>query len=152
MAKVLNNDVIPILLFSQTQISIMKKYSIDYLVVSDDIDELNHVNNIRYLEWVQDVSRDHWYEAIKGKIPPQKYIWVVASHHLEYFRPSFLNDNLIIETHVRDFDGKFSNRIVSVKNSSTSKLLFKSLTKWCLIEVSSKSTTDVTDEISSLFI
>lgn len=141
-----------LLLFSHFQKLIMEKYSIDYLVVPNDIDELNHVNNIRYLELVQDISRDHWYAAIKGKLPADQYIWVVASHHLEYFRPSYLNNNLIIETHVRDFDGKFSNRIVDIKNKETGKLLFKSLTKWCLIEVSSKSTIEVTDEIAALFI
>ena len=29
-------------------------------VVSDDIDHLNHVNNIRYLEWIQAMARAHW--------------------------------------------------------------------------------------------
>jgi len=130
----------------------MKKYSIDYTVKSNDIDELNHVNNIRYIEWVQDISRDHWLKAIDGKFPTQKYIWVVASHHLDYFRPALLNDELEIETFVKDFDGKFSNRVVKVKNKNTGKLLFKSLTKWCLIEVSTGKSMDVTDDIAGIFI
>ncbi|NQU33353.1 MAG: acyl-CoA thioesterase [Bacteroidetes bacterium] len=130
----------------------MNKYSIDYKVVPEDIDELNHVNNIRYLEWVQDISKEHWFRAIEGKIHPKKYIWVIASHHLDYLRPALLNDELEIETFVKDFEGKFSHRTVRVKNKETGKLLFKSLTKWCLVEVSSGSTINVTDDIAAIFI
>lgn len=130
----------------------MNKYSIDYTVVPEDIDELNHVNNIRYLELVQDISKDHWFKAIEGKIPPKKYIWVIASHHLDYFQPALLNDKLAIETYVKDFNRKFSNRIVKVSNKETGKLLFKSNTKWCLVDVSSDRTIDVTDDISEIFI
>lgn len=130
----------------------MKKHSVVHKVVADDIDELNHVNNIRYLEWVQDISRDHWFKAIEGKIHPEKYIWVVASHHLDYFRPALIDDELEIETFVKDFNGKFSNRIVKVKNKITGKLHFSSLTRWCLIDVSTKHTIDVTEEIAQIFL
>lgn len=130
----------------------MKKYSIDYIVQTSDIDELVHMNNIRYLELVQEISKDHWFKAIEGKFPPKIYIWVIASHHLDYFRPALLNDNLVVETYVRDFDGKFSNRIVTVQNKVTGKLLFKSLTKWCLVDVGSGRTIEVTDDIANIFI
>ncbi len=129
----------------------MEKYSIDYTVGPEDIDELNHVNNIRYLEWVQEISKDHWFSKINGKLPLDKYLWVVANHNLDYFRPAFLNDRLRIETFVKDFDGKFSNRVVKVINASTDKLLFQSLTKWCLIDVKSQNTIDVPQEIASIF-
>ncbi len=130
----------------------MKKYSIEYIVQPSDIDELKHVNNIRYVEMVQEISKNHWFKAIEGKIPTKKYIWVIATHHLDYFRSAFLNEKLEIETHVRDFDGKYSNRVVNVRNQESGKLLFKALTKWCLIDVESQKTTEVTDQIASLFL
>jgi acyl-CoA thioester hydrolase len=34
------------------------KYQIK--VTQADLDELRHVNNVRYLQWVQDVAEAHW--------------------------------------------------------------------------------------------
>ena len=130
----------------------MKKYSIEYIVQSTDIDELNHVNNIRYVELVQDISKNHWFKEIDGIIPAKKYIWVIATHHLDYFRSAYLNEKLEIETYVRDFDGKYSNRVVNVRKIESGKLLFKALTKWCLIDVELQKSTEVTDEIASIFL
>ena len=38
----------------------MKTYSQVFDVVPSDLDDLNHVNNIRYVEWIQDISKKHW--------------------------------------------------------------------------------------------
>lgn len=38
----------------------MKTYSEAFDVVPNDLDDLNHVNNIRYVEWIQEISKRHW--------------------------------------------------------------------------------------------
>ena len=38
----------------------MQVYEQSRVVESQDIDHLNHVNNIRYLEWIQAMARAHW--------------------------------------------------------------------------------------------
>ena len=118
-------------------------------VTSKDIDELNHVNNVRYIQWIQDISIEHWYSAIKNKLSKQ-YIWVVASHYVEYRRSAVLNDKLSIETYVEKFEGSLSHRIVEIKNSNTGKMNVKALTKWCLIDPETKRPIPIPDEILNI--
>jgi len=115
-------------------------------VSPEDIDELNHVNNVRYIQWIQDISTEHWFSATKNKLS-KKYIWVVASHFVEYKRPSFLNEELVIETYVEKFEGTISERIVTIKNGNTQKINVKATTRWCLIDPDTKKPLRVPDEI-----
>mgnify|MGYP006249249827 FL=1 len=45
-------------------------------VKSEDLDHLDHVNNIRYLEWIQKLARNHW-EAVTTTSQREKNVWVV---------------------------------------------------------------------------
>lgn len=119
-------------------------------VQENDIDELNHVNNVRYIQWIQDISKEHWFSVIEGKLS-KEYIWVVASHFVEYKRPALLNDKLSIETYVDKFEGPMSYRAVQIKNRETGKLLVKAMTKWCLIDFETKHPLIVPDEVLALF-
>jgi len=49
----------------------------------DDIDELGHVNNAVWLQWIQDVAVSHWY-AIAPADYVDRYIWVVTRHEIDY--------------------------------------------------------------------
>ena len=38
----------------------MIPFEIQITVTDQDIDELNHVNNVVCLQWVQDIANQHW--------------------------------------------------------------------------------------------
>lgn len=62
----------------------------------DDIDHNNHVNNVSYLKWTQQVSIAHW----EARVPPEsdlKIKWVVIRHEVEYIAPAFLKENIIVK-------------------------------------------------------
>lgn len=126
-----------------------KPFTKEIIVKNKDIDELNHVNNVRYIQWIQDISVEHWYSATKNKLS-KHYIWVVASHYVEYKRSAVLDDKLTIATYVKDFDGSISNRVVNIKNSDTGKIYVTALTRWCLIDPETKRPLRIPDEILNL--
>lgn len=125
------------------------KFSKEIIVQKTDIDELNHVNNVRYVQWIQDISKDHWFDLIKNKITTQ-YIWVVASHFIEYKSSALLNDVLTVETFIEKFEGPFSYRVVEIRNVKTNKIIIKALTKWCLIDINTKKPLFIPTEILNL--
>lgn len=127
----------------------IEKFSKEIVVQQNDIDELNHVNNVRYVQWIQEISKDHWFSLIKNKITTQ-YIWVVANHFIEYKSSALLNDHLSIETYIKDFEGPFSHRVVEIRNAKTNRIIVKSLTKWCLIDLKTKKPLIVPEEILNL--
>ena len=47
-------------------------------VLETDLDELNHVNNVRYVQWVNDIAKTHWL-----KMAPQSmldnHFWVLIN-------------------------------------------------------------------------
>lgn len=118
-------------------------------VVQEDLDELQHVNNVRYLEWIQDISREHWElkapESIKNEV-----VWVVLSHHITYKKAAFLGENLQIKTHVAENSGVTSKRIVEISHEQRG-LLVKSETDWCLLNAKTQKPIRIPDQVKQLF-
>ena len=119
-------------------------------VKPDDLDELDHVNNVRYLQWVQDVAKDHWNQNVTADIL-EHYFWVVVSHHIEYKGAAVLDDEIRIKTYVTRSEGVTSTRVVEMYRKADDKLLVKAETNWCFMSIKSKRPTRITAEIANLF-
>ena len=74
-------------------------------VVAADVDELGHVNNAVFVRWMQEAAVAHsaaqgWtierYRAINA-------VWIAKSHAIEYIRPAFEGQSLLIRTWVSGF-------------------------------------------------
>ena len=128
----------------------MQVFETQITVTKDDIDELNHVNNVRYVQWVNDAAKLHWQQNTSNRIT-DAYYWVVISHHIDYKSSAFLNDVITLKTYVTKSEGVTSTRIVEMYNSKSNKLLVKSETNWCLIDAKTNRPTRITDEIVKLF-
>jgi len=120
------------------------------VVSKDDLDQLNHVNNIRYVQWVQDIAEAHWLQNATSSILDDVF-WVLLSHLIDYKSQALLGDHLLIKTYVTKSEGITSERIVEFINRTTDKLIVKSITKWCLLSTKSKRPTRITPEIAELF-
>ena len=48
-----------------------------------DIDELGHVNNAVWVQWIQQVATGHW-DAAAPQTHKDAYIWVVVRHEIDY--------------------------------------------------------------------
>jgi acyl-CoA thioester hydrolase len=129
---------------------LMQTYQTEITVTEGDLDELNHVNNIRYVEWVQDIAKAHWQLNVPSKIKEQ-YFWVLIKHFIEYKSEALLNDVIILKTYIEKSGGVKSKRIVEIINKQTSKLIAKSETTWCLLDSETKRPTRITTEITDLF-
>ena len=92
-------------------------YILKIKVIKDHLDDLNHVNNVQYLIWSQEIAKAHW-QKINNKIDIEG-VWMVRSHEVEYRLGAFLNDEIRIETHVKKIKGPLSLRIVEFYNNKT---------------------------------
>ncbi len=130
---------------------ISKKFEIEKTVQKKHLDDLNHVNNVQYLYWVQEVSQAHWDSLIHKKKILEKGIWVVRSHKIEYKNLTKLNDKIIISTYVKNVKGYLSERSVVIKLKKTEKILVKCLTEWCFIDLKTQKLKKIPQEIIKLF-
>lgn len=119
-------------------------------VTRDDLDALNHVNNVKYVQWVNDVAKAHWNQnATKEML--KKYAWALIKHNIEYKSAAVLNEVIKLKTYVTQSEGVISTRIVEMYNSETQNLLVRSETTWCLLNSINLRPTRITTEIVNLF-
>ena len=119
-------------------------------VIKDDLDELKHVNNVRYVKWVNDIAKEHWLQNASKDIC-EKYFWILLKHNIEYKNSALLNDIVKLKTYVIKAEGVTSTRIVEMYQDKTQKLLAKSETSWCLMSYKTKRPTRINSEIANLF-
>ncbi|WP_420387173.1 acyl-CoA thioesterase [Roseivirga sp.] len=109
-----------------------KVFEMEIQVEQQHLDEMNHVNNVQYLQWVQDVAKAHW-EHLAMTNWLETYAWVALNHFIEYKKPAFLGERLILRTHVHEFNGVKSIRLVRIFKKETEELLVQAKTEWCMI-------------------
>lgn len=118
------------------------------VVGASHLDELNHVNNVVYLQWIQDVAKAHWFSKTNDVIN-SSYFWVVRSHHIEYKKQAFAEDRLRVKTFVSNYKGPFSERIVQFYRDE--ELIVEAKSNWCLIGTAEQKPKRVPAEIQDLF-
>lgn len=119
-------------------------------VTRDHLDELQHVNNVQYLQWVQDIAGAHWQSLIDGK-NESFGLWVVRSHHIEYKRQAKLGDRLRVMTHVEVTEGFLSERRVRFYLAETNTLVAQCSTQWCYLDPKSQKLLRIPPEVLAIF-
>ena len=128
----------------------MKVYTQEIIVSNRDIDDLNHVNNVVYLQWIQDIAKAHWENIAPAELT-RKYIWMVLRHEIDYRSQAFLDDKLQIKTWVNWSEGVKSERAVEIRNSETQKVIIESKTTWCLLDANTKRPHRIENDIKDIF-
>ena len=69
-------------------------YSKTITVPQSVMDENGHVNNVAYVQWMQNIAVEH-YSSI-GCVEAQGFesTWVVREHKIEYLLPAFAGDEI----------------------------------------------------------
>ncbi len=120
------------------------------IVPKSAIDEMHHVNNVMYLQWVQDIAKKHW-EHKTDLYLRNKYVWVVLNHYIEYHHPAFENDELTIQTWIDHYKGAKSERHTKIIHAATDKVIVTAKTSWCFLSKEKLRPVRIPKEISNLF-
>ena len=126
------------------------RYISNVRVIGDHLDELNHVNNVQYLLWAQEIAKAHWQKI--NEIIKDKGVWMVRSHEIEYRLGGFLDDKIRIETYVKNVRGPLSLRIVEFFNNKNKQLMVRCKTQWCYVNMASRKPIKVSTRIQDLFL
>lgn len=124
-----------------------KPFTYSFNVDESAIDDLNHVNNVIYLDWAQKIAEKHWTQLSNEDIN-NNYVWVVKRHEIDYFLPVFLNDEIILSTHIGNSYGVKSERFVNILKDD--KLVCSVKTIWILIDKITMKPVRIPSEILAL--
>jgi acyl-CoA thioester hydrolase len=120
------------------------------IITPDDIDDMNHVNNVVYLRWVQDAAAAHWDTRATEELK-RKYVWVVLRHEIDYKNAAKLGDPVKAETWVSSCEGVRSVRKVKLSHAETGIVFAEAVTTWCLLDAVTKRPKRIDTDIMSIF-
>ena len=100
-------------------------------VTKEHLDKNNHVNNVQYVHWVEDVASEHW-ELLKDKTDYKNDFWVLYDHHIQYKKQIFLNDIITIKTYPEQPEGIKQPR--KVEFYCNDELMVDSRTLWIMFD------------------
>jgi len=128
-------------------------YSKRFTVPADAIDVNRHVNNLAYVEWMQQIAIEH--SAAAGW-PLERYIelgagWVVRSHFIEYLRPAFEDQLLSAHTWVPRFDQRSTPRRYLFVREADRQILAQAETRWVFVDLESGRRRSLPPELIAAF-
>lgn len=117
-----HEEEIPMNLIYQKQIEVTKEH----------IDQNNHVNNVQYVHWVEEMAGEHW-EKVKDKTEYPEDIWMLVDHHIQYKKQVYLGDILTVKTYPMPPEGIRQPR--KVEFYCNDQLVVDSDTLWVLVDL-----------------
>ncbi len=105
-----------------------------FTVPADVIDGNGHVNNVAYVQWMQDVAIRHS-ESVGGSAAMRAAggTWVVRSHRIEYRSPAHAGDAVEVTTWVMSFERVRSLRRYRFVRTTDERLLATGETEWVFV-------------------
>jgi acyl-CoA thioester hydrolase len=128
----------------------MKTFTLPVAVLPDDIDEQNHVSNMVYLRWVQEIAIAHW-KAVASAQSQAAIGWVVLRHEIDYKAAAMLGHELEVKTWVGKATRLTFERFTEIVRSDDGELLAKARTLWCPIDPRTGRPTRVPNDVRAQF-
>ncbi|PKN93302.1 MAG: acyl-CoA thioesterase [Chloroflexi bacterium HGW-Chloroflexi-6] len=109
-------------------------YTKTIIIPPNAIDENGHVNNVVYVQWMQDIAVEHYATAGGVTAQGENATWVVREHKVEYLRPAFAGQEVEIRTWVEDARRVRSLRKYEFVRTADASLLVRGETDWVFVD------------------
>ncbi|TCD01872.1 acyl-CoA thioesterase [Erythrobacteraceae bacterium CFH 75059] len=125
-----------------------KPFAFPIRIIPDDIDFMGHVNNARYLSWVQDAVLAHWRKLAPAEAVASR-AWVALKHEITYRKPAFLDDEVVARTVLEKIAGvrAFYTTIITRGED----VLAEVRSAWCCIDAVTLRPARIGEDIARYF-
>lgn len=107
----------------------------EIIVQAKHLDSNNHVNNVQFVAWVEEMAAGHW-DAVRHLCPYTDDFFILVEHHIQYKKQVYLGDKLLVKTYpISPTSVKQPRKVEFYRND---ELVVDSLTHWILISHLSK--------------
>lgn len=128
-----------------------RAYSKTISVPVSAIDENGHVNNVAYLQWMQEIAVEHY--ATLGGPDAQKPFgtWFVREHRIEYFLPAFGGEEIEVRTWVENMRQVRSLRKYEFVRKQDGRVLVKGETDWVFVDTKTGKPVAIPEQVRGVF-
>jgi acyl-CoA thioester hydrolase len=123
-----------------------------FRIPENAIDGNGHVNNVMYVQWMQDAAIRH-FDALGGTrlMSEAHATWVVRSHKIEYLQPAFAGEQIEVRTWIANLRRVRSLRKYEFVRQADRTVLVRGETEWVFVDAGSGRPTTIPEPIASLF-
>jgi len=123
------------------------------LVGRKAVDENGHVNNVQYVQWMQDAAIEHSERTGCTRLTRDVgAMWVARSHTIEYLRPAFQGERLTVLTWVTNWRKVRSLRKYRFIRDADGALLARGETDWVFVDATTGRPRNIPDEVAEVFV
>lgn len=124
-------------------------FTLHLVVGPEHIDEMRHVNNLVYVQWVLQAAVEHW-ETVAPAASRAEVAWAARRHEIDYLLPAFLGDAMTVVTWIGGAEGLTFERFAEVRHAD-GRVAAKSRTLWVPIDPKTGRPKRVSAELRGLF-
>jgi len=117
-------------------------------ILPADIDFMGHVNNARYLNWVQDAVVAHW-QKLAPPAAVAGHLWVALKHEITYRKPAFLDDEVIATVMLDKVEGVRAFHSTMIKRGED--VLAEVKSSWCCLDAATLRPARIAKDIAEHF-
>lgn len=138
---------------SGLQSTMTERFEYFHTVADDEIDEQGRANNVVYVAWMQAAAVAH--SAVLGWTA-ERYEklgtgWVARRHTIEYLRPAFAGEEIVVQTRVADMKKVTSTRVYRIVRRADGQLLAKAETQWAFVDYATGKPIRIPTEIAEAY-
>jgi acyl-CoA thioester hydrolase len=129
----------------------MSRFTLSITAAPEDIDELGHVNNAVWVQWVQRIALAHWH-AVASPEDQAAYFWVITRHEIDYRGNVSAGETVVGETWVPEppKGARFDRHVRFV--GADGKVKVQAVTTWALIDKASGRLLRVRPDMAAQFL
>lgn len=122
-------------------------------VSPSEIDEFNHVNNLVYVKWVQDVAVAHSTSLGLGyaEYLARRQAFIVRRHEVDYLRSVLVGELVEVETRVTYIGLASSTRQTEIRRAATKELVAQAQTGWAYVDLERGRPVKIPDDIRARY-
>lgn len=126
----------------------------DLVVTAEDLDEMQHVNNLQYLRWTLRAASAH---SRHVGWPSSRYRelgcgWLVRSHKITYKVSALLDDAIEVRTWIEDFEKVSSLRKYEIVRKKDGRTCANAETRWVFVDLSNQKLVAIPDDVRDAFL
>ncbi len=127
-------------------------YRYNLTIPDDAIDENGHVNNVVFVQWMQDAAIRH-FESLGGTpvMLEAGATWVVRSHRIEYFAPAFVGEQVEVSTWIANVRRVRSLRRYEFRRARDQAVLVRGETDWVFVDARNGHPLSIPETVARLF-
>ena len=122
-----------------------------FTAMPEHIDELGHVNNAVWVQWMEQVATAHW-RSVADPAHQDDYVWVVVRHEIDYLRAAGPDESVTGRTWVGEAPrgARFDRHVEFVGDDGRLKVRAK--TTWAILDKATGRPLRVPPEVAAAFL